>query len=60
MLAELRAQAEVQKRHARTALQKALVTRELRRQLHIGVPHARHPEGVITSSLTQFHHCVAG
>ena len=37
MLAELRAQAEAQKRHARTALRKALLTPELRRQLHIGL-----------------------
>ncbi|CAK0782513.1 hypothetical protein CVIRNUC_005731 [Coccomyxa viridis] len=37
MLAELRAQADAHKRHARTALRSALVAPELRRQLHIGV-----------------------
>ena len=37
MLAELRAQADAHKRHARTALRSALVAPELRRQLHIGL-----------------------
>ena len=36
MMADLREQAEVQRKHARVALRKALVTPELRRQLHIG------------------------
>jgi len=36
MMADLREQAEVQSKHARGAIRKALVTPELRRQLHVG------------------------
>ena len=39
MMADLREQAEEQRKHARVALRKALVTPELRRQLHIGLPN---------------------
>ncbi|CAL5228707.1 g11888 [Coccomyxa viridis] len=37
MMADLREQAAEQRKHAKVALRKALVTPELRRQLHIGV-----------------------
>ena len=36
MMADLREQAEEQRKHAKVELRKALVTPELRRQLHIG------------------------
>jgi hypothetical protein len=36
MLAELRGQAEKQRKHARSLLRAALGTPELRRQLHVG------------------------
>ena len=37
MMADIREQAEEQRKHARVELRKALVTPELRRQLHIGL-----------------------
>lgn len=41
MMADLREQAAEQRKHAKVALRKALVTPELRRQLHIGQPCTR-------------------
>ncbi len=40
MMADLREQAEEQRKHAKVELRKALVTPELRRQLHIGQSHS--------------------
>ena len=39
MMADLREQAEEQRKHAKVALRKAMVTPELCRQLHIGQSH---------------------